>query len=82
MAQITEVTEENTDVPKGHLVKLWLTQTLTPIQSYYARVQVTAIADFKQALHLIKEVRCYEAKIEESEKARQPPGVEPRTPLA
>ena len=30
----------------------------------------------------IKEVRCYEAKIEESEKGRQPPGVEPRTPLA
>ena len=31
---------------------------------------------------IIKEVRCYEAKIEESEKGRQPPGVEPRTPLA
>ena len=30
----------------------------------------------------IKEVRCYEAQIEESEKGRQPPGVEPRTPLA
>ena len=30
----------------------------------------------------IKEVRCYEAKIEESEKGQQPPGVEPRTPLA
>ena len=30
----------------------------------------------------IKAVRCYEAKIEESEKGRQPPGVEPRTPLA
>ena len=28
----------------------------------------------------IKEFRCYEAKIEESEKDRQPPGVEPRTP--
>ena len=28
----------------------------------------------------IKEFRCYEAKIEESEKGRQPPGVEPRTP--
>ena len=24
--------------------------------------------------------RCYEAKIEESEKGRQPPGIEPRTP--
>ena len=30
----------------------------------------------------INEFRCYEAKIEESEKGRQPPGVEPRTPLA
>ena len=30
----------------------------------------------------INEVRCYEAQIEESEKGRQPPGVEPRTPLA
>ena len=30
----------------------------------------------------IKEVRCYEAKIEESVKGRQPPGIEPRTPLA
>ena len=28
----------------------------------------------------MKEFRCYEAKIEESEKGRQPPGVEPRTP--
>ena len=26
---------------------------------------------------IIKEFRCYEAKIEESEKGRQPPGVEP-----
>ena len=30
----------------------------------------------------INEVRCYEAQIEESEKGWQPPGVEPRTPLA
>ena len=30
----------------------------------------------------INEVRCYEAQIEESEKGRQPLGVEPRTPLA
>ena len=30
----------------------------------------------------IKEVRCYETKIEESENGRQPSGVEPRTPLA
>ena len=30
----------------------------------------------------INEFRCYEAKIEESEKGRQPPGVKPRTPLA
>ena len=29
---------------------------------------------------IINEVRCYEAQIEESEKGRQPPGVEPRTP--
>ena len=28
----------------------------------------------------INEFRCYEAKIEESEKGQQPPGVEPRTP--
>ena len=31
---------------------------------------------------IIKEFRCYEAKIEESEKGRQSPGVKPRTPLA
>ena len=31
---------------------------------------------------IINEFRCYEAKIEESEKSRQSPGVEPRTPLA
>ena len=31
---------------------------------------------------VINEFRCYEVKIEESEKGRQPPGVEPRTPLA
>ena len=31
---------------------------------------------------IINEVRCYEKKIEESEKGRQPPRVEPRTPLA
>ena len=30
----------------------------------------------------MNEVRCYEAQIEESEKGQQPPGVEPRTPLA
>ena len=30
---------------------------------------------------VIKKVRCYEVKIEKSEKGRQPPGVEPRTPL-
>ena len=30
----------------------------------------------------IKEVRCYEAKIEESEEGRQLPRVEPRTPPA
>ena len=30
----------------------------------------------------INEFGCYEAKIEESEKGRQPPGVKPRTPLA
>ena len=30
----------------------------------------------------LKEVRCYEEKIGESEKGWQPPGVEPRTPLA
>ena len=30
----------------------------------------------------INEFRCYEAKIEESEKGRQSPGVKPRTPLA
>ena len=30
----------------------------------------------------VNEVRCYEAKIEESEKGRQPLGVKPRTPLA
>ena len=30
----------------------------------------------------INEFRCYEAKIEESEKGWQLPGVEPRTPLA
>ena len=30
----------------------------------------------------INEFRCYEVKIEESEKGRQLPGVEPRTPLA
>ena len=30
----------------------------------------------------INEFRCYEAKIEESEKSRQSPGVEPKTPLA
>ena len=29
-----------------------------------------------------QEFRCYEAKIEESVKGRQPLGVEPRTPLA
>ena len=28
----------------------------------------------------IKEFRCYEVKIEESEKVQQAPGVEPRTP--
>ena len=39
-------------------------------------------ASFEDKTHIIKEVRCYEAKIEESEKGRQPPGVEPRTPLA
>ena len=33
-------------------------------------------------LYYINKVRCYEAQIEESEKGRQPPGVEPRTPLA
>ena len=33
-------------------------------------------------LGAIQKCRCYEAKIEESEKGRQPPGVEPRTPLA
>ena len=32
--------------------------------------------------NLINEFRCYEAKIEESEKGQQPPGVKPRTPLA
>ena len=31
---------------------------------------------------IINEVRCYEAQIKESEKGWQPPGVEPRTPLA
>ena len=35
-----------------------------------------------EQLWLINEFRCYEAKIEESEKGRQPPGVKPRTPLA
>ena len=30
----------------------------------------------------IKEIRCYEAQIEESEKGWQLPGVKPRTPLA
>ena len=30
----------------------------------------------------VNEFRCYEVKIEESEKGQQPPGVEPRTPLA
>ena len=30
----------------------------------------------------INEFGCYEAKIEESEKGQQPPGVQPRTPLA
>ena len=30
----------------------------------------------------INELGCYEAKIEESEKGRQPPGVESRTPLS
>ena len=38
-----------------------------------------------RASHLtleINEFRCYEAKIEDSEKGRQSPGVESRTPLA
>ena len=33
-------------------------------------------------LGLVNEFRCYEAKIEQSEKGRQPPGVEPGTFLA
>ena len=32
--------------------------------------------------HISAYVNEFEAKIEESEKGRQPPGVEPRTPLA
>jgi len=31
---------------------------------------------------VINEFRCHEAKIEESEKGQQSPGVEPRTPLS
>ena len=36
----------------------------------------------KELSPCLNEFRCYEAKIEESEKGWQPPGVEPRTPLA
>ena len=38
--------------------------------------------DVNQPRPDINVFRCYEAKIEESEKGRQPPGVEPRTQLA
>ena len=31
---------------------------------------------------VLNEVRCYEVQIKESEKGQQPPGVEPRTPMA
>ena len=54
---------------------LWSTIVLTLWQTVWELLHTCQF-------YLINEFRCYEAKIEESEKGRQPPGVEPRTPLA
>ena len=43
---------------------------------------IVSCPDYFSPSGKINEVRCYEAKIEESEKGWQLPGVEPRTPLA
>ena len=47
---------------------------------YYMKQNAMDALAYWVSLQAMKEFRCYEAKIEESEKGRQPSGVEPRTP--
>ena len=49
---------------------------------YIAALSIITTAIVSKNEEHYNEFRCYEAKIAESEKGWQPPGVEPRTPLA
>ena len=49
---------------------------------YIAALSVITTAIVSKNEEHCNKFECYEAKIEESEKGWQPPGVEPRTPLA
>ena len=56
--------------------------TIEVYSTTYEQTVKNALINVVEQHRILKEVRCYEVKIEESEKGRQPPGVEPRTPLA
>ena len=62
-------------------VSLCGTAGLPTWDNHYWRQPLVVLQVSNNIIH-INEFRCYEAKIEESEKSRQLPGVEPRTLLA
>ena len=78
------------------MIPLWTISFLMEMMLYYCFYLTPLTAQFWRAvlnyshktiiiipkLPGSKWFRCYEPKIEESEKGRQPPGVEPRIPLA
>ena len=68
-------------------MNLKLTNLGSPTNKYISPPPLSLLKCFSllRAFCLMLEMNefgCYEAKIEESEKGRQLPGVEPRTPLA